>query len=75
VAEGEPFGRHRRPVDPKAEALPGDSVGLALPLVPDGRPMSLTSFTVSAGRIVAIDIIADPAGLHRLRPGATAGRG
>jgi RNA polymerase sigma factor (sigma-70 family) len=32
----------------------------------DGRPHSVAGFTVRAGRIVAIDILADPERLHRL---------
>jgi RNA polymerase sigma-70 factor (ECF subfamily) len=36
--------------------------------IADGQPMSLMSFTVAAGRIVAIDIIADPDRLRRLTP-------
>lgn len=34
--------------------------------VRDGRPISLMSFTVAAGRIVGIDILSDPARLNRL---------
>jgi RNA polymerase sigma-70 factor (ECF subfamily) len=32
----------------------------------DGRPFSVVGFTVGRGRIVAIDILADPARLRRL---------
>lgn len=32
----------------------------------DGKPFSVTGFTVRAGKIVAIDILADPERLHRL---------
>ncbi|MEJ3744572.1 RNA polymerase sigma factor SigJ [Actinomycetes bacterium KLBMP 9797] len=32
----------------------------------DGQPMSLMSFTISAGKILAIDIVADPDRLRRL---------
>ena len=32
----------------------------------DGEPFSVTGFTVKAGRIVAMDILADPARLRRL---------
>jgi RNA polymerase sigma-70 factor (ECF subfamily) len=32
----------------------------------DGRPFSVVGFTVRQGRIVAIDILADPARLRRL---------
>ena len=32
----------------------------------DGEPFSVTGFTVKGGRIVAMDILADPARLRRL---------
>jgi len=34
--------------------------------LPDGRPMSIMAFTVSGGRIVAIDALTDPARLGKL---------
>jgi RNA polymerase sigma factor (sigma-70 family) len=34
--------------------------------LPDGRPMAVMGFTVSAGKIVEIDILADPARLRQL---------
>jgi RNA polymerase sigma-70 factor (ECF subfamily) len=33
---------------------------------PDGRPIAVLAFTVAAGRIVAIDVLADPDRLARL---------
>jgi RNA polymerase sigma-70 factor (ECF subfamily) len=40
---------------------------------PDGRPFAVLSFTVVGGRIVEIDILADPERLVRLDLGAVAG--
>jgi hypothetical protein len=34
--------------------------------LPDGRPMAVMGFTVSGGKIVEIDILADPARLRQL---------
>ncbi|QES48947.1 RNA polymerase subunit sigma-70 [Streptomyces venezuelae] len=34
--------------------------------MPEGKPVALMGFTVSGGRIVAIDVLADPARLERL---------
>jgi RNA polymerase sigma factor (sigma-70 family) len=36
-------------------------------VAPEGRPFALMSFTVSGGRIVEIDVLADPQRLHELR--------
>jgi hypothetical protein len=35
-------------------------------VAPHGRPIAVVSFTTRRGRIVAIDLIADPAKLRRL---------
>jgi hypothetical protein len=35
-------------------------------LVARGRPVAVVGFTVRGGRIIAIDILADPARLHRV---------
>jgi RNA polymerase sigma-70 factor (ECF subfamily) len=42
----------------------GLPVGIAW--APDGRPFAVLSFTVAGGRIVSIDILADPDRLSRL---------
>lgn len=34
--------------------------------LPDGRPLAVMGFTVRGGKIVDIDILADPARLHQL---------
>jgi RNA polymerase sigma-70 factor (ECF subfamily) len=34
--------------------------------IADGQPMSVVSFTITHGKIVAIDILADPDRLRRL---------
>ena len=41
---------------------------------PDGRPFAVLSFTVVGGRIVEIDVLADPERLARLDLGAAGGR-
>ncbi len=38
-------------------------------VVPKGRPFAVMAFTVAGGRIVAIDVLADPARLERLELG------
>lgn len=45
-------------------ALVNGAAGVVV--APDGRPYSVVGFTVTRGRIVAIDILADPARLRRL---------
>ena len=40
---------------------------------PDGRPFAVLSFTVVGGRIVEIDVLADPERLARLDLGAVGG--
>jgi len=34
--------------------------------VTDGRPMAVMSFTIMSGKVIAIDILADPARLRQL---------
>jgi RNA polymerase sigma-70 factor (ECF subfamily) len=58
-----------------ASAPPSDTVetvlvngGFGHLRVRDGRPFSLLAFTVAAGQVVAMDIIADPARLEALIP-------
>jgi RNA polymerase sigma factor (sigma-70 family) len=46
-------------------ALVNGAAGLVA-FAPDGRPFSVVGFTVSRGRIVEIDVLADPARLSRL---------
>lgn len=62
VAEGAiRFGeaaRHSRPV--LVNGVPG------LVTAPDGRPLSVMAFTIRGGRIVEIDVLADPDRLARL---------
>jgi len=41
-------------------------------VVPEGRVFSVMAFTVAGGRVVAIDVLADPARLDRLDLGAVA---
>jgi RNA polymerase sigma factor (sigma-70 family) len=45
-------------------ALINGAVGVVV--AADGRPLSVMAFTVSDGRIVAIDVLADPERLHEL---------
>jgi RNA polymerase sigma factor (sigma-70 family) len=52
------FGRSARPV------LVNGAAGVVL--VARGRPVAVVGFTVRGGRIIAIDILADPARLHRV---------
>jgi hypothetical protein len=40
--------------------------GAGVVVAPRGRPVSVRAFTVTGGRIVAIDALADPARLARL---------
>ena len=37
--------------------------------VPDGQPLSVMAFTIPDGRIVEIDVLADPERLQQLDPG------
>nr|WP_245737700.1 hypothetical protein [Jiangella alba] len=50
--------RYSRPV--LVNGVPG------LVTAPDGRPLSVMAFTIRGGRIVEIDILADPGRLARL---------
>ena len=52
------FARFARPV------LVNGAVGVVT--APDGQPIAVMGFTVAGGRIVEIDILADPARLQRL---------
>jgi RNA polymerase sigma factor (sigma-70 family) len=52
------FGQSARPV------LVNGAAGVVL--VARGRPVAVVGFTVRGGRIIAIDILADPARLHRV---------
>jgi DNA-directed RNA polymerase specialized sigma24 family protein len=61
------FGRSTGVPTPVYAALPALVNGTAgLLSTADGQPVSVMSFTIAAGRIVGIDIIADPARLARL---------
>jgi RNA polymerase sigma-70 factor (ECF subfamily) len=58
---------YRRFADSGRLALVNGAAGLVtLPELPSGRPMSVMGLTVAEGRIVAIDILADPARLAGL---------
>jgi RNA polymerase sigma factor (sigma-70 family) len=61
LERGRPFARFARPA--LVNGVPGVVVA------PAGRPMAVVSFTTARGRIVAIDLIADPAKLRRLSLG------
>jgi len=52
----------------RREASPGDLVNGAVGVVtaPEGRVFSLTGFTVTDGKVVEMDILADPERLRRL---------
>ena len=61
------FGRSTGAPTPVYAALPALVNGTAgLVSTADGQPVSVMSFTIAAGRIAGIDIIADPARLARL---------
>jgi RNA polymerase sigma-70 factor (ECF subfamily) len=62
LARGTPFARFARP------ALVNGSAGVVV--APGGRPMAVVGFTTARGRIVEIDLIADPEKLGRLSLGA-----
>jgi RNA polymerase sigma-70 factor (ECF subfamily) len=65
LARGTPFARFARP------AIVNGSAGVVV--VPAGRPVAVVGFTSAAGRIVTIDLIADPDKLGRLSLGGRAG--
>jgi RNA polymerase sigma-70 factor (ECF subfamily) len=58
LRRGRPFAGFARP------ALINGAPGVVV--APHGRPIAVVSFTTARGRIVAIDLIADPAKLRRL---------
>jgi RNA polymerase sigma-70 factor (ECF subfamily) len=58
LSRGRPFARFARP------ALVNGSPGVIV--APRGRPMAIVAFTTAGGRIVSIDLVADPAKLRRL---------
>ncbi|MCW2939540.1 MAG: polymerase subunit sigma-70 [Actinomycetia bacterium] len=61
------FGRSSSVPTPVYDTLPALVNGTAgLVSTADGQPVSVMSFTIAAGRIVGIDIIADPARLAHL---------
>jgi len=57
IARGAPFAPHARP------AIVNGAAGAVV--ARHGRPFAVVGFTVSSGRIVEIDVIADPAKLGR----------
>ena len=60
-------GRARSFADPSVEVVPVLVQGVAGVLnLRDGRPFAVLSYTVSGGRIVAIDVLADPDRVARL---------
>jgi RNA polymerase sigma-70 factor (ECF subfamily) len=58
LARGRPFARFARP------AVVNGAAGLVV--APAGRPIAVVGFTTAGGRIVAIDLVADPEKLQRL---------
>jgi RNA polymerase sigma-70 factor (ECF subfamily) len=60
LTRGKPFAPYARP------AIVNGAAGAVV--VMNGQLRSVAGFTVSRGRIVAIDIIANPEKLHGLRP-------
>jgi RNA polymerase sigma-70 factor (ECF subfamily) len=61
LERGRPFARFAR------AAMVNGAPGVVV--APGGRPMAVVGFTTAGGRIVAIDLIADPAKLGRLSLG------
>jgi RNA polymerase sigma-70 factor (ECF subfamily) len=58
LVRGRPFARFARP------AIVNGVAGVVV--APAGRPLAVVAFTSARGRIVAIDLIADPEKLRRL---------
>jgi RNA polymerase sigma-70 factor, ECF subfamily len=54
----------RRLVGYAGPALVNGAAGIVV--TPEGRPFSVLGFTVTGGRIVEIDVVADPERLRRL---------
>ncbi|HWX52494.1 MAG TPA: RNA polymerase sigma factor SigJ [Solirubrobacteraceae bacterium] len=58
LARGRPFARFARP------AIVNGAAGVVV--APRGRPMAVVGFTIARGRILAIDLVADPEKLRGL---------